>query len=101
MSDKTDKDATNVTGLPKKWDKILKEMPEFKAIAEAADTDELKKIIITAEGNISSIEKSKDDDIKICGAKEVLKDLSTPYRDALKYQMAKIKYSILLLEVVV
>jgi hypothetical protein len=98
MSDKTKDDDQMPTTFAKKWLKQLKDMPDFKQTADAADTDELKKIIVMAEGNISTIEKSKDEDIKINGAKELIKDLSEPYRSGLKYQMTKIKYAIFLLE---
>ena len=41
----SDKEAT-LTGLPKKWDNVIKKMPEFKNTADAAGVDELKKIIV-------------------------------------------------------
>lgn len=84
--------------FPEKWAKVIKELPEFKEIADAASVDDLKKIIITSEGNIYTIEKEKDADIKLNAAKELVKDHSAPYRDAAKVQMAKIKYAVFLLE---
>jgi hypothetical protein len=84
--------------FPDKWAKVLKSLPEFKDIADAASTDELKKIIITCEGNIYTIDKEKDADVKLNAAKELVKEHSEPYRDALKVQMAKIKYALFLLE---
>lgn len=84
--------------FPEKWAKVLKDLPEFKEIADAASTDDLKKIIVTCEGNIYTIEREKDDDAKLNAAKEVMKDLSAPYRDASKVQTAKIKYALFLLE---
>ena len=98
MSDKTDKDAANLTGLPKKWDNIIKKMPEFKEMADAADVEELKKIIVEAEGNIYTANKEEEADIKLAGAREMVKTLSEPHRDAKKYQQAKIQYALLLLE---
>jgi hypothetical protein len=98
MSDKTDKDAANLTGLPKKWDNIIKKMPEFKETADAADVDTLKKIIVDCEGNLYTIGKEEEQDIKLASAKEMAKTLSEPHRDARKYQQAKIQYALLLLE---
>jgi hypothetical protein len=98
MSDKTDKDAANLTGLPKKWDNIIKKMPEFKETADAADVDTLKKIIVDCEGNLYTIGKEEEQDIKLASAKEMAKTLSEPHRDARKYQQAKIQYALFLLE---
>ena len=99
MSKKTDSNDDQMpTTFPKKYAKVLKDMPEFKETAEAASTEDLKKIIVTAERNISTIERSKDEDVKINAAKEIIKDLGGPYRDALKCQLTKIRYACFLLE---
>ena len=98
MSKQVQDDNAMPTTFSKKYAKVLKEMPEFQATADAASTDELKAIIVTSEGNVSTIEKAKSEDVKINSAKEIIKDLSGPYKDALKCQMAKIKYAIFLLE---
>ena len=84
--------------FPEKWAKVLKTIPEFKDVADASDTADLKKIIIQSEGNVSIIEREKAADLKINAAKEIVKEHSVPYRDALKVQMAKIKYALFLLE---
>ena len=84
--------------LPEKWAKVLKDLPEFRDAAEAASTDELKKIIVTCEGNIYTVENEKAEDIKLNAAKELVKENSAPYRDAIKVQTAKIKYALFLLE---
>lgn len=94
---KTNKDDSPVT-FPEKWAKILKDLPEFKEIADAASADDLKKIILTCEGNIYTIDKEKDMDSKLNSAKELVKEYSAPYRDALKVQTAKIKYALFCLE---
>ncbi len=85
-------------GFPKKWSKIIDSLPEFKDTADASNPEELKKIIISSEGNISLIEKEKEADVKLNAAKEIAKDISGGYRDASKAQMAKIKYALYLLE---
>ncbi len=84
--------------FPEKWAKVLKDLPEFKENADAASADDLKKIIVTSEGNIYTIEKEKSDDTKLNAAKELVKDYSGPYRDAIKVQTAKVKYALFLLE---
>jgi len=42
--------------------------------------------------------KEKGADAKLSGAKELVKEYSAPYRDAIKAQTAKIKYALFLLE---
>jgi len=92
------KDNNDPVTFPEKWAKVLKELPEFKETADAASTDELKKIIVTCEGNIYTVDKEQEADVKLTAAKELAKDLSEPYRDAKKVQMAKIQYALFLLE---
>jgi hypothetical protein len=84
--------------FPEKWAKVLKELPEFKDTADAASTDDLKKIIVTSEGNIYTIDKDKEENTKLTAAKDLVKEYSAPYRDAVKVQTAKIKYALFLLE---
>jgi hypothetical protein len=86
------------TEFADKWVKVLKTIPEYKDIADAASVDELKKIIIQCEGNISTVEKEKNEDAKLAGAKEIVKEVGAPYRDAVKIQTVKIKYALFLLE---
>jgi hypothetical protein len=92
------KDNQDPVTFPEKWAKVLKDLPEFKDTADAASADELKKIIVTCEGNIYTVEKEQEADVKLTAAKEMAKDLSAPYRDAKKVQMAKIQYALFLLE---
>lgn len=91
-------DNQEMVVFPEKWAKILKDLPEFKEIADAASVEDLKKMIVTSEGNIYTIEKEKEQDVKLNAAKELVKEHSAPYRDAIKVQIAKIKYSLFLLE---
>ncbi len=91
-------DNNDPVTFPEKWAKVLKDLPEFKDIADAASTEDLKKIIVNCEGNIYTVEKEKSDDHKLNGAKELVKEYSAPYRDAIKAQTAKIKYALFLLE---
>ena len=93
----TDDDSMPVT-FPEKWLKVLKEMPEFKDTADSSSTEDLKRIVVTCEGNIYTIEKEKDADVKLNSAKELVKEFSAPYRDAIKAQTVKVKYAMFLLE---
>ncbi len=87
-----------LTSLPKKWDDLIKKMPEFKDTADAASVEELKKIIVECEGNIYTIDKDEDADMKLAAARENVKEWSAPYRDGKKAQQAKIQYALLCLE---
>lgn len=94
----TKKDDNDPVTFPEKYAKVLKNLPEFKDIADAASAEELKKIIVTCEGNMYTIEKEQDSDIKLTAAKELASELSGPYSDAKKVQKAKIQYALFLLE---
>lgn len=91
------KDNDPVT-FSEKWAKVIKSLPEFKDTADAAGAEELKKIIVTCEGNIYTIEKEKEADVKLTAARELASELAEPYTDAKKVQMAKIQYALFLLE---
>lgn len=95
---KAKSDDNDPVTFPEKWFKVLKELPEFKEIADAASEADLKKIIVECEGNIYTIDKDKEENVKLTAAKELVKEYSEPYRDALKVQTAKIKYALFLLE---
>ena len=92
------KDTQAPTTFPNKWFKVIEKMSEFKDTADASSVDELKKIIVTCEGNIYTVEQEKDADEKLNAAKALVKDYSEPHRDAIKCQMSKIKYAVFLLE---
>jgi hypothetical protein len=84
--------------FPKKWLKILEGMSDFKESADAAGVEDLKKIILTSEGNMFTINKAKDEDEKLNAAKEIIKDLSAPYKESLACQNCKIQYALFLLQ---
>jgi hypothetical protein len=92
------KDNQNPTTFPEKWMKVIEKLPEFKDTADSSSEEDLKKIIITCEGNIYTVDQDKAADVKLTGAKEFVKEYSEPYRDAIKAQTAKIKYALFLLE---
>ena len=84
--------------FPDKWWKIIQKLPEFKDTADAASVEDLKKIVVTSEGNVYTIEQEKQADVKLNAAKELVSEYSGPYRDAINAQTAKIKYAMFLLE---
>lgn len=86
------------TTFPAKFLKTLQTMPEFKDSADAASTDELKQMIVLAEGNIYEIDIAKSGDEKLNAAKAVAKDILAPFADALKCQRTKIAYALFLLD---
>lgn len=90
------KNSDSKSNFPKKYSQVLGE--EWMSEVDKLDTDELKKIIVEAEQNISTTETERDADEKLAAAKEVVKELSAAYKDAVKYQTAKIKYSLMCLE---
>lgn len=80
-------------------EKFAKKLPTgFSDTVDSADSNQLKKIIVECEGNIYTINKEKAADVKLNGAKELIKDLSAPYREAAQAQAAKIQYCLYVLE---
>lgn len=94
---KKDKAAV-IPGMAEKWSKIIAKMPDFKESADAADIDGLKKILVESEGNIYTQEQEMSVDVTLNAAKELVKEHSSVYREAIKFQTAKIKYALFLLE---
>ena len=90
--------TTDENIFPKKWAKVIKDLPEFKEIADSSSKEELNKIILQCEGNVYTIEKEKQNDAKLNAARDCLNEFSAPYKDAIKVQMGKIQYCLFLLE---
>lgn len=82
--------------FPSKYEKKLP--TGFKEDADSFDVEKLKQTILESEGNIVSVDREMQNDEKLQGAKELLKDLSSAYREAKHAQTAKIKYCLYLLE---
>jgi hypothetical protein len=97
MSNKQVDDSED-TGFEKKWDKVLKTMPEMKDTLEGYSPEELKKAIMDCENNIYETDKVMLNDSKLNAAKELVKDYSSGYNEAKKVEMCKIKYSLFLLK---
>ena len=82
--------------FPAKYEKKLP--TGFKEDADSFDEDKLKSTILESESNIVTIDREMSQDSKLQGAKELVKDLASGYRDAKSCQTAKIKYCLHLLE---
>ena len=79
--------------------KYLKKLPEtFVETAESMKEEDIRKQIVQCEGNISTVEKAKEDDEKLNGAKSLVKDLAAPYNETKACENAKIRYLIYVLE---
>lgn len=89
---------SNDREFPKKWKKVIDNLPEFKDNAESLDVEGLEGVVVKAEGNIYNIEQEMKSDVKLQQAKEIVKELSSGYREAIKVQTAKLKYSLYLME---
>ena len=80
-------------------DRFLKKLPEgFYDSMASADTDELKGKILESERHLYEIEQDKDNNEKLKELKEMVKEISAPYRDCKSSEAAKIKYCLFLLE---
>ena len=80
-------------------DKILKKLPSgFADDVAGYDEAQVKAAVLQSEANIRRVEQEREADEKLAGAKEILKDLNGPYRDAISAQRAKISYLLHVLE---
>jgi hypothetical protein len=82
--------------FPKKWEKYLP--TGFEDTVNTMDDTEMESNIITCEKTISATEKEMDNDPKLNGAKDLVKDFSMAYKDVINTQKAKIKYIIYTME---
>lgn len=82
-----------------KIEKLLKKLPTgFQDEADAMDEAALRETIVTAEAQVREVEKSREDDDALAAAREHVKDLAGPYRDAINAQRAKGSYCLHRLE---
>lgn len=79
--------------------KLLKKLPTgFTDTADSMSNEELEQKILESESHIYEVEKAKDEDEKLTQAREMVKEMSAPYKDAVATEAAKIKYCLFLLE---
>ena len=82
-----------------KLTKLLKDLPTgFQEEADAMSEVALRNVIVESSHNISSTTEEMKSNDGYKQAKENLKAISIPYRDAMKTQKAKIAYALKLLE---
>lgn len=85
--------------FPEKFKKKLDMFADgFMANVEGANTDEIKKLILSSERNIYEIEYEKDNNEKLLKLKEELKESVAPYSEAKATENAKIKWCLFTLE---
>jgi hypothetical protein len=78
--------------------KLLAKLPSGYAEEVAGyDDARLQAELVQCEANIHQVETEKAADEKLNGARELVKDLAGPYRDAVSAQRAKIKYVLAML----
>ena len=59
---------------------------------ESVNEDEAATLIVKSEQMIKELTEEMTADDKLTAAKQVVKDLSSGYRNAIKYEQAKIQY---------
>lgn len=91
------KKLNNETGFPDKYYKVLMGSNVMEEL-DAANEETLKKTIVECETSIEEQQQLKDNDAKLQEIKEQMKALGGGYRDAQKFQNAKIKYALYCLE---
>ena len=85
--------------FPQKYKKKLNEFAQgYEESAEAATTDDIKKLILTAEQNIFEIEHEMDNNASLLKLKEDLKKDMAPFSEAKATEMAKIKFCLWVLD---
>jgi len=83
-------------GFPKKWENKLP--AGYKDTATSYNEEELRTRIVELEKEVSAAERDMEDDEKLKGAKELVKDLGEGYRDLINKDKACIKFLVYLLE---
>ena len=85
--------------MSKDINKVIKKLPEgFTSIVDGAKAQDLKSMLCQCEANIYTIEQAKDADNKLTKAREEVKEIAAPYKEAKDKQQAKIIYILHTLE---
>jgi hypothetical protein len=82
--------------FPQKYAKKLPQ--EFVDAVSGMSDEEIKARLLTCEGNIYEVENAKASDEKLFAARELAKDLASPYRDSKAIENAKIQWCLFTLE---
>lgn len=79
--------------FPEKYLKKLDTFaPGYTETVDGANTDDIKKFILTSEKNLYDIEHEKENNANLLKLKEDLKTATAPYSEAKGTESAKIKY---------
>lgn len=79
--------------FPKKYKTKLDTFaPEYMETVDGANTEEIKKMILSSERNIYDIEHEKENNAELLKLKEELKNITAPFSEAKQTETAKIKY---------
>lgn len=79
--------------FPEKYMKKLNTFAQgYVESVESANTDEIKRLILSSEKNLYDIEHEKDNNANLSKLKEDLKEVMAPYAEARQTETAKIKY---------
>lgn len=85
--------------MSKNIEKVIKKLPTgFTDIVDGAKDNDLKSMIFECECNLYTIQEAKEGDEKLTKAKDEVKELAEPYKDARTVQNAKITYILHTLE---
>ena len=85
--------------MSKDINKVIKKLPDgFTSIVDGAKDQDLKAMLCQCEANIYTIAQAKEDDLKLSKARDEVKELAAPYKDAKNVQQAKINYLLYSLE---
>lgn len=74
------------------FDKVQKEFPDFCVEVQRLDVNGLNSKLLAYAKHSEEIEDSKENDEGLAQAKETVKDMSAPYRDAKKALRLKMRY---------
>jgi len=79
--------------------RLQKRLPTgFEEAVQSMDLEEIKKKIYESESHAYEIERAKEEDEKLTQAKEMVKEIQAPYKDAYDTEAAKIKFCFFVLE---
>lgn len=90
MSDKEE------SSFPKRLEKKLP--TGFQEAVQSMDTDEIKSKLYETQAHLYEIDKAKDADENLAKAREEVKMLLEPYKDAAATENAKVKFCFCVLE---
>ena len=79
-------------------DKVGKDYPDFVQATQGLSAEDLRKKLLTYSKYREETSLAQSNDVKLQAAREQVKELNAPYKDALKALKAKIAFIYLLLK---